>query len=214
MATPRVTLRLSALCAVVLLGGLIPAPAALAQNDDSRVGTRSHDTRKVDWDSLRRDEARRGRMDPQTGALLEAPAMVATVPRDELAKTRLPVLLPDDEHMLEKMRLFARADHYVASLRDDTHSVQITGTRIDQGKLRMKSARRRMKASSDDEGFVYQRTEYGCELSFTRYNVSYNISVECRKPDTDPRCTGKDYIKGLAQSLVYVGGGPEDGDSQ
>jgi len=202
MTDSRRTLRPLSLCAAVLVGALATAPAIMAQEEENMVGTRSHDTRKVDWDSLRRDEAQRGRMDPQTGALLEAPPMVAAAPREELEKARLPVLLPDDPDMVEKMRLFAKPDHYVASLRDENHSVQITGTRITQGKLGTRSARRRMEASGDEEGFVYQRTEYGCELSFMRYNVSYNISVECRKPDSDARCTGKEYIMGLARSLV------------
>lgn len=218
MPRTRLLMRLSRLCAAAAVSALISGPA-IAQDEtganlrESAVGTRVQKTKKVDWESLRREEARRGRVDPQTGALLEAPPTVAAARREELDKARLPVLLPDDGRMVERMRLFAKENHYVAAYRDDAHSVQITGTRIAQGKLEAKRAPERMKAMSDEEGYVYQRTDYGCELSFTRYNVSYNISVECREPESDERCTGRDYVMQLAESLVYVGGGPASNDA-
>ncbi|MFP3945256.1 MAG: hypothetical protein ACLFWF_15270 [Alphaproteobacteria bacterium] len=201
---------------IFLAAVLVWAPfSAVSQDaaDSSEIGTREQKTRDVDWPALKRDEVQRGRMDPQTGALLEAPPVVATVTKEELRKARLPVLLPDDGRMVERMRLFAERDRYVAALREEDYTVQITGTRISQGTLKSEGAADRMRQMSDAEGYVYQRTEYGCELSFTRYNVSYNISVECREPESDPRCTERDYVMQIAKSLVYVGGGPQDADN-
>lgn len=209
----RLSFRFPALCAALLLGALIPAPFGAAQEaglpaSDSKIGTREQKARDVDWAELRREEAARGRMDPRTGVLLETPA-VAAASHQELAKARLPVLLPGDESLAAQMQVFAEPGYYTASMRGETYSVQITGTRIAQGKLEARRAARRMRAMTDEQGYIYQQTEYGCELSFTRYNVSYNISVECLEPEADPRCRGKEYIMELARSLVYVGGTPE-----
>lgn len=199
-----------ALAAALLAGGLACAPFATAQDGDtgqpdSKIGSREQKTMDVDWDALRRELPR-----PAPGPEPAAP-MIAGVPQVKLSESRLPILLPRDESMQERMRLFAEENYYVASLRDEEHSVQITGTRLAQGPLQSEGASGRMRQMSDEEGYVYQRTEYGCELSFTRYNVSYNISVECREPKSDPRCTGKDYVMQLAEALTYVGGMPDDG---
>lgn len=215
MTTERPRLRRCAALAVVLGVALGTAASVHAQDSDKpKPGTRTYKTRDVDWQAVRKAEEARGRIDPVTGALLEAPPRrLGLIEAADLAKTRVPVLLPDDGRMVERMQLFAKPDFYVAVLREETFVLQITGTRVDQGKLEARSARRRMKRSQSEEGYTYQRTEYGVELSFTRYNVSYNISCECREPETDSRCKDDAYVRQLAESLVFVGGAPE-GDGQ
>lgn len=197
--------RCGAALAAVLGAALMAPVAPVVAQDEGTPGTRTYKTRDVDWEAVRAAEEARGRIDPATGAMLEAPLSLGMIEAADLSKTKVPVLLPDDGRMVERMQLIAKPDFYVAVLKEEEFVLQITGTRVDQGKLEASAARARMESGRSEKGYTYQRTDYGVELSFVRYNISYNISIECREPDTDSRCADASFATNLADSLVFVG---------
>lgn len=54
--------------------------------------------------------------------------------------------------------------------------------------------------------YEFVQTEEGADLSFSRYGADYLLQLTCENPDTDPRCTERDFLVGKAQALVVTGG--------
>jgi len=52
---------------------------------------------------------------------------------------------------------------------------------------------------------LVETTDAGIVASSPKYNVDYSIEVLCRLPDDD-RCINSNFIEGIAESLVVVGG--------
>jgi len=55
---------------------------------------------------------------------------------------------------------------------------------------------------------VVERTEYGVDVSFSRFGSVYNLTIACDLPDTDPRCSDASAVS-TAKGLQILGGGEQ-----
>jgi len=55
-----------------------------------------------------------------------------------------------------------------------------------------------------DTDYVISRREDGINLSFSKFNVAYMISVTCEDTPSDPRCRDEAYVVSLASELTLL----------
>ena len=119
----------------------------------------------------------------------------------------LPLLLPGDKKLNDNLKLYTTHDHqYSATSKQEGAIVELIGSRIaavappqaaeELAPLRLSAERAR--------GYRIERTEYGLDISFTRFGAAYNISVLCDDPYKDERCAKDDYAIGLVESANVV----------
>ncbi|NWG46059.1 MAG: hypothetical protein HXY25_05880, partial [Alphaproteobacteria bacterium] len=158
--------------------------------------------REVDWPALR-TELRARQQTARDFVLERAPA-------EELRLARLPVLIPDFPTMRMAGRVFARRDFYSASFTLPDAMVEVFGTRLVAPTPKDMIARFTRMAAADPDGFRIVETEAGFDLSFERYNVAYNISLNCNDPKAED-CRSPERIRDLARRMRFAGGEPEGG---
>lgn len=145
-----------------------------------------------------------------TPAQLQSDAVSAA----EVARTRVPLLVPATPDTVGKMRVIARENAYTAvGDLPDGASYEIAGTCMrvvmgDAGVARMRMSQRKEFAAKRIEGldapFVISRHEQGVDLSFSKFNCAYMITVYCPKPDSDSRCAEDDFVTGLASNIAIL----------
>lgn len=159
---------------------------------------------EVDWAAARSE--RRQRIQARRDVLLDL------VSRDSLSGTRLPVLVPDLPDMRKGGRVFAKEQFYSATVNLPTLTLEIFGTRVARPLPQsVGEALSERLGAADGDGFRFSRTETGVEVSFERFNCSYNVAVTCKDPERDPRCSRPDFLRGIARGMAFVGGEPEGG---
>lgn len=137
-----------------------------------------------------------------------------SVSAEEVAKTRVPLLVPVTAETVGTMRVIARENAYTAvgDLAGGA-SFEIAGTRMrvvvgDAGVAKMRMAQRKQFAAARIEGldapFVISHHEQGVDLSFSKFNCAYMITVYCPKPDSDSRCSQDDFVTSLASSIAIL----------
>lgn len=209
---------------------------ALAQRvqPDPGAGTQAPETdaqgrpiAPIDWGTaaidMRRDIAR---MNPDTTATFvpaQPPPRIPpfrNTPPAELARPRLPVLLPletepastrgeEEGGGVEGMMFFASDYFYSASFHRRGIMYQITGTRIVHAVEGSPDIAARYLGMTNAEGQLVTRNEFGQELSFNRYGAAYTLLIACANPDESAECRDENTIRGFAGRLVVAGGSPE-----
>ncbi len=79
---------------------------------------------------------------------------------------------------------------------------------------RMQAQRQKLARESAwyaDGPVVLSNSEYGVNLSFTAFNASYTVSLQCANADANSACNKDDFILSLVRSMAYVGGVPKGG---
>ncbi|MGZ3298083.1 MAG: hypothetical protein ACXU8O_03625 [Asticcacaulis sp.] len=125
-------------------------------------------------------------------------SLASRLPKAELDRTRLPVLLPHDGGFvaIDKTRLFSFGDAYAMNL-PQPKGTQITlyGNRsfvaADAGAI---SKRPVMKLAGMPEDVRIDQTEDGWTATFTRYGVVYSIDVTCDDM-ASPDCTSDSFLR-------------------
>ena len=139
----------------------------------------------------------------------------------EVRRTRVPVLVPVTDRTADATRIFARPNAYTAVIDlGDGARIEFIGTPMrvvtpdaEIAKFRVSERRRlRKRLEALDANYVVSEHEQGIDLSFSKFNVAYMISVYCDKPDTDDRCAQENYITSLASSVALLN--PQEGDVQ
>lgn len=129
--------------------------------------------------------------------------------------TRLPVLIPGTAALGvdgdARVLLFPQENFYTLSVTAPGLVIEVFGTRLAHARAPDPLSTRRLNATNGD-GYRINETEYGRELSFSRYGAAYSITVECDRPTGDPRCASDAYIRNLANSLIIAAGTPGAGD--
>jgi hypothetical protein len=152
---------------------------------------------QVDWPAARATAARIQR--PRRESMLRQAKERAPM-ADSL---NLPLLLPDDEKIDANLKLYTtHADQYAASSKQDGAIIELIGSRIATiapPDVAAELAPRRRSAERAN-GYRIERTEYGVDISFTRFGAAYNISILCDDPYKDERCTKDDYAISLMNS--------------
>lgn len=181
----------------------------------------------IDWNSaatdMRRDIARMNQDTPSTFVPTQPPPRVppfTNTPPTELARPRLPVLLPleteptatrgeEEGGGVAGMMFFASDYFYSASFHRRGIMYQITGTRIVHAVENSAAIAGQYMAMTDPQGQLVTRTEYGQELSFNRYGAAYTLLIACSSPDENAECRDESTIRAFAGRLVVAGGSPE-----
>lgn len=148
----------------------------------------------------------------RSGLRASSPREYKSVASKEVAETRVPVLVPMYSEAQGDMKVAARENSYTAfcNLPGGAY-FEMIGTRMrligegpDRLRARALQGATRTMESLGPAPYTVSRHEQGIELSFSRFNVAYQIAVYCRDPLTDIRCSGEDYIVSLAENLAVL----------
>ncbi len=194
------------------------------------------DAADVDWDAVRAlvVETERRRLSAlsnvtATRAVVFEPAVgVRAAPAEALKQTRaaevaavsIPVLIPDQARVRDTVQVFGQADAYTAIAEvADGVDMRMSGSRkrlvLERPPARQEALRKMRAARPPLPGvnapYVITRSESSTDLSFSRFNAGYVLSLICDAPETDSRCAEDDFITTLASSLALLN---EDGSAE
>jgi hypothetical protein len=121
---------------------------------------------------------------------------ILATPSVDAFEITVPIFLPVDAALREAALLTNGAHWYSASMPVGGHTVFVTGSRqayeIPGG----------LEAYATTENGVFSRTDGIASLTFSAHGLSFWMTVECERPDADPRCVDEFYIRSLAHGLV------------
>ena len=154
-------------------------------------------------------EAERERLRPKGLRAVSATQMQIARP-ERVASARLPVIVPLRSEIVNNMRAAVQPNAYTifAELPDGAF-FEMMGTRMRVVggtdaviKSRLTERRRSVKRlEAIDAPYTISRHEYGVDLSFSKFNIAYLLTVECPEPETDARCADDAYIVSLTQDM-------------
>lgn len=137
-----------------------------------------------------------------------APSQAAAAARAQ--DTKLPILVPAAPEFVEALKVYPLENAYAAhaKLADGTE-IHVMGTRLrviggdpSTAKARAASRQRILRRIPELAApYVVSRHEEGVDLSFSLFNVAYLVTVRCKDPDTDVRCTSENFIGSLVRDL-------------
>lgn len=150
-----------------------------------------------------------------------APGQLQRVDPRDVARARLPLLIPLTSQTIGTVRLAVRPDAYTAIADLPAGAMmELLGTRLrvvgggDDGMRRLRSTLRK-RATGELPGlrapFIISRHEEGVDLSFAKFGASYLISISCPDPDGDERCSQDAYIRAVAENLGILNETAGDG---
>ncbi len=194
------------------------------------------DSAEVDWDAARAlvVETERRRLanlsnvaatrapvfQPAVGVRAAAAETLKQARAAEIAAVSIPVLIPDQQRVRDTVQIFGQADAYTAIAEvADGVDMRISGSRkrlvLDRPPARQEALRKMRSARPPLPGvnapYVITRSESSTDLSFSRFNVGYVLSVICDDPDNDARCAEDEFIAALASSLALLNDRGETG---
>lgn len=182
---------------------LLAAPILLAQAGQPPRTAPATTVRSlpIDWSRAQQDR----RAELQRG---EAPRL-ERVTAQQLDGAHLPVLLPNTSEMRASGMVFTRPHSYAATLSLPGATIEVFGSSraAALAPAMEKDLRSRMKLTP--AGYLITDSEYGQELSMTRYGAAYSVMITCKNPRTDERCTKPDFLVALADRMAMFGGTPE-----
>jgi hypothetical protein len=150
----------------------------------------------------------------RSGVRASSPREYKSVAPKEVAEAQVPVLVPQYGEAQGEMKIASRENSYTAfcDLPDGAYFEMIgTRMRVTGGPEAMRAARTAARRSAGrtmeslgSAPFTISRHEQGIELSFSRFNVAYQVAVYCRDPLNDVRCSQDAYIISLAENLAVL----------
>ncbi len=149
---------------------------------------------------------------PPPGLRPMAASRLKSADEAEVARARIPVLLPADGAVRDNLKVYGMADVYTATARiDEEASLSISGTcnRViggdpDNVAFRKRLAEGPKRLAGTGASYQMSRNDYGVDLSFAKFGCGYVMTIECGDPASDPRCAGDEYITGLAESMILA----------
>lgn len=132
----------------------------------------------------------------------------ARLPKEEAAKLAaitVPVLAFDDDALLPTALITHFNNWYMLAVKGDGYSMNVFGSRNARTIPGMEIPQAARDAADD---YTIYRTHQVVTMAWRAFGVSYVINVECAKPMTDTRCTGDDFVVGVAEQLGVIGGQP------
>lgn len=155
--------------------------------------------------------AERERLRP-TGLRPLAPAQLERVSPERVAAARLPVLAPVTAETMGSLRVAANANSFTAfGELPNGATFELIGTRerVTGGgpavmKARLAERRQMLKTlEAINAPYMISHHEQGVDLSFSKFNVAYQIAVYCEDTE-DSRCVSDDFALSLADNLVIL----------
>lgn len=198
---------------------------AIAQQLDTQQpaerDARGRELRPIDWAAAGRDLSaqieRQSASQNFTAARAQAapPATPRNVEPGDMARPRLPVLLPLTQDAFTRadqeergMLVFPRDNFYSATYHFDGLMYEISGSRIVAAEIDDPVALRRLRAQRGDDGLAIGQTESGQSAEFERYGAAYAVEIHCIDPEADARCRDPETIRDVVRRLVIAGGSP------
>jgi len=136
----------------------------------------------------------------------------------EINRATVPVLAPEGARVAETLKVYSQGDSYSAVAEVATGvAMRMSGARKKLVLGDAKAARAKFSAlrseqrtlASLDTPYLVTRSESATDLSFAKFGAGYVLSLICDEPETDARCTGDNFIVGLASNLMLLN--PEAG---
>lgn len=141
-----------------------------------------------------------------------APAQLQRIAPEKVAIARLPVLAPVTAETAPNMRIAANENSFtVFGDLPDGATFELIGTRMrivggPPELIKARTAERRRltrRLDAIDASYIISRAEDGIDLSFSKFNTAYQITVYCPS-ETDSRCADEKYVTSLAENLVIL----------
>ncbi|MEO1251994.1 MAG: hypothetical protein AAFW81_06595 [Pseudomonadota bacterium] len=140
-----------------------------------------------------------------------------TVRPAEIERVLIPLLVPSRQRVLETVQVIGQPNAYTAIAEvDDGVDMRMSGSakrlvleRSARPRL-MEQRKARPPLPGLNADYVITRSESSTDLSFSRFNIGYVLSLICDEPDTDARCLEDDFIIELASSMALLNGPLED----
>lgn len=192
---------------VGLMPGLLIAGCADRNATSSQASNQAETTAQLrgEHDGEQRRDSRLETVDDEAAAdhLSIDGDRLSDQAREQVGQSPVPVLLPDDDGLLQNAHLTLGDAWYVASMSDDDHTVVFNGTRRAHLEPRHGAAKEGHDEGRDIDHNL-TRTHGIVSLSFEAFGVAYAIDVECAKPLHDERCTENDYVISMAEEAGLV----------
>jgi len=183
-----------------------PAPAAPAQAAPGQLAcpvVKTLEIAEVRWP-------------PRDAIDAESLARLSERAREAVTRSRLPVLLPKRDGLLERAVVMASAQYTAVSIpaEDRQHGVTISlqANRIAHRYAEVPPALGRDVVRGHDAWIT--QNEGIWSATWTEHGVSYVLELECARPGDDPRCESDAALRALAEELVFVGGSFEVGGAR
>jgi len=113
--------------------------------------------------------------------------------------TQLPVLLPKSV-VRSLPRFVEQGTSYAATYAIGQDKLSILGSATALSAPESPLAKRQSA-----QGYVFEKSEDGADLSFSRYGATYTLRLSCHNP-ASARCTDPAFLTQVANDLVVVGG--------
>lgn len=144
-----------------------------------------------------------------SAAVVES-ARVALLPeasQDVVRRARLPLLLPRDPALLARAIVTAGPRFSALSAQGEGWSLSISGTDHRHAlaeELPPPTPRDQVRGAPA----IFTENDGIRTVTWDEAGMAWAVDVECFEAESDPRCTGDDFVRALAESLELVGGGP------
>lgn len=125
--------------------------------------------------------------------------------RAVLARTAVPALLPASPRLVQAAMLTGERDWFAASIPDDDVVITLEGNLKSMDAPEIKAAFKgyavgtRAKPRLGHNELVIEAAWLDAD------GVAWSLEVDCKRPDTNPRCVNNDYILSLVRGLRRVG---------
>ncbi len=174
--------------------------------DAERAAASNDDTSNRTFSAARRAPP------PPPGIRRLAASRLKSTQEDEVARARIPVLLPADPAIRDQIKVYGMENIYTATARIDAESsLTISGTcnRVIGGDPDVVAFRKRLaegpkRLAGTGASYQISRNDFGVDLSFAKFGCGYVMTIECGDPGADPRCAADEYISGLAESMILA----------
>ncbi len=157
----------------------------------------------IDWNELR-EAVKNQRLQRQK---MKNMTIAANAPQPSL-----PMLLPFEPTLLAAaIHVFPRPDSYSASMRLGDLTVEVHGERRanilakEDPLMRLARGQKPSMAAGREVPVAIDKTEGGYDITFNRFGAAYLVAIECRRPETDERCTKPAFIQKLAERMALAG---------
>jgi hypothetical protein len=186
---------IAGLCCLVLAASvpphrMIPTASAAPPAGEPRAAG-------IDWGAARRQAA----LDANDRA--RALAGMLDGAQGQLAKIRIPVLLPTEPGLTARLKLLASGGDYTASSSGPAMAFSLSGWGGAFPVGARTAAGARLAGGASADGVDIGKTEAGYEASFGRYGASYSLTLDCVRPD-DRRCNDPAFMRSVIARLVVV----------
>ncbi|GJL90383.1 hypothetical protein [Hyphococcus sp.] len=174
--------------------------------DAERAATSNDETSNQSFSAARRAPP------PPPGIRRLAASRLKSTQKDEVARVRIPVLLPANPAIRDRIKVYGMENVYTATAKIDAEaSLTISGTcnRVIGGDPDIVAFRKRLaegpkRLAGTGASYQISRNDFGVDLSFAKFGCGYVMTIECGDPGADLRCTADDYISGLAESMILA----------